>query len=110
MAALQGVVPENGTNLYRGLAAIKAMRPRPDNVILLVDGLPTQGEPPSRRATVTGTQRVRLFNKAVAELRGGIPINVILFPMEGDPDAASAYWKLAVATRGSFMSPAEDWP
>lgn len=110
MAALNGVVPQLGTNLQRGLASIKTMQPRPDNVILLVDGLPTQGEPPSRRATVTGSQRVRLFNKAVGEIGAGVPINVILFPMEGDPDAASAYWKLAVATRGSFMSPAEDWP
>jgi len=110
MAALNGVVPEKGTNLHRGLAAIRAMSPRPDNVILLVDGLPTLGEPPSRRATVTGSQRVRLFNKAVAQIGSGIPINVILFPMEGDPEAASAFWKLAVATRGSFMSPAEDWP
>ena len=110
VAALNGVVPRDGTNLQRGLAAIKTMRPRPDNVILLVDGLPTQGEPPARRAMVTGSQRVRLFNKAVREIGAGLPINVILFPMEGDPDAASAYWKLAVATRGSFMSPAEDWP
>ena len=110
LAALRGVVPQRGTNLHRGLAAMRAMRPRPDNVILLVDGLPTQGEPPSRRATVTGSQRLRLFNKAVGEIGSTAPINVILFPMEGDPDAASAYWKLAVATRGSFMSPAEDWP
>jgi len=110
MAALNGVVPGEGTNLHRALATIKTMKPRPDNVILLVDGLPTQGEPPSRRATVSGSQRVRLFSKAVAEVGAGVPINVILFPMEGDPDAASAYWKLAIATRGSFMSPAEDWP
>jgi hypothetical protein len=110
VAALGAVVPRDGTNLQRGLAAIGTMRPRPDNVILLVDGLPTQGEPPSRRATVTGSQRLRLFNRAVGEVGAGVPINVILFPMEGDPDAASAYWKLAVATRGSFMSPAEDWP
>jgi hypothetical protein len=110
VAALGGIVPSDGTNLQRGLAAMKAMRPRPDNLILLVDGLPTQGEPPSRRATVTGAQRLRLFNKAAREVIGGVPVNVILFPMEGDPDAASAYWKLAVATRGSFMSPAEDWP
>ena len=33
-----------------------------------------------------------------------------LFPIEGDPMAASAFWKLALATRGSFMSPAKDWP
>lgn len=110
VAALGGVVPRDGTNLQRGLAALNTMRPRPDNVILLVDGLPTQGEPPSRRATVTGSQRLRLFAKAIREIGNGVPINVILFPMEGDPAAASAYWRLAMATRGSFMSPAKDWP
>jgi hypothetical protein len=37
-------------------------------------------------------------------------VNVILLPMEGDPMAASAFWRLAQLTRGSFLSPAEDWP
>jgi hypothetical protein len=40
----------------------------------------------------------------------GVPINVILLPMEGDPMAAAAYWRLAQITRGSFLSPSEDWP
>jgi hypothetical protein len=30
--------------------------------------------------------------------------------MEGDPLAAAAYWRLAQLSRGSFLSPAEDWP
>jgi hypothetical protein len=46
----------------------------------------------------------------VRGLPAGIPVNVILFPMEGDPVAASAFWKLAQATGGSFMSLSEDWP
>ena len=40
----------------------------------------------------------------------GVPVNTILFPMEGAPMAASAYWKLAMATRGSYLAPASDWP
>jgi hypothetical protein len=51
-----------------------------------------------------------LFNRALEQLPSGIPVNVVLFPMEGDPLAASAFWKLAMASRGSFMSLAEDWP
>jgi len=39
-----------------------------------------------------------------------IPVNIILYHMEGDPDAASAYWRLAMVTRGSFFSPSRDWP
>lgn len=108
--ALRQVVPGGGTNLQRGLAAAAAMRPKPDNLILLVDGLPTQGKAPSKRRTVSGKERLRLFNDAVDVLPRGLPVNVILFPMEGDPMAAASYWKLAIATRGSFMSPAKDWP
>ena len=107
---LRGVVPQGGTNLYHALQSIGALRPAPDNILLLVDGLPTQGRRPSRRATISGDDRVRLFNDAVKELRSHIPINVILFPMEGDPMASSAYWKLALASSGSFMTPSKNWP
>jgi hypothetical protein len=106
---LRGVVPQGGTNLYQALQSIAAFRPGPDNIILLVDGLPTQGRTPSRRATISGDDRVRLFNEAVRQIHA-IPINVILFPIEGDPLAPSAYWKLALATGGSFMTPSRDWP
>jgi hypothetical protein len=107
---LREVIPDRGTSLYHGLAALKTMRPAPDNLILLVDGLPTQGESPPRGRTVSGKQRLKLFTQAIRERRPGIPINVILFPMEGDPMAPSAYWKLAMSTGGSYMSPSEDWP
>jgi hypothetical protein len=53
---------------------------------------------------------VRHFQQSLKRLPAGIPVNVILFPMEGDPLAASAFWKLAMATRGSFLSPSRDWP
>jgi len=33
-----------------------------------------------------------------------------LLPMEGDAYAAAAFWKLAVDTNGSFLTPARDWP
>ena len=107
---LRGVVPGGGTNLYHALQSLETLRPAPDNVLLLVDGLPTQGRSPSRRATISGNDRVRLFNEAVRELRSQVPINVILFPMEGDPMASSAYWKLALASGGSFMTPSRNWP
>jgi hypothetical protein len=110
IARLRQVVPRDGTSLHHGLGSMKRLQPRPDNVILLVDGLPTRGKSAPRRKTVSGKQRLRLFERAVDELVPGVPVNVILFPMEGDPMAAPAYWKLAVATGGSFLSPAGDWP
>ena len=59
---------------------------------------------------MSGKQRLKLYNRALEQLPRGAPVNVILFPMEGDPRAASAYWTLAVATRGSYLSPSRDWP
>jgi hypothetical protein len=46
----------------------------------------------------------------VRSLGSRIPVNTILLPMEGDAYAAAAYWKLAIDTRGSFLTPARDWP
>jgi hypothetical protein len=59
---------------------------------------------------VSARQRGKLFERAVKERPANVPVNVVLFPMEGDPMAASAFWKLALATRGSFMGVSEDWP
>ncbi len=104
------VVPEKGTSLYAAFQVINSLSPRPDNVFLLVDGLPTQGESIKKQGVVTGRQRERLFRRALRILPANIPVNVILFPMEGDPAAASEYWQLAQATSGSFLSPSRDWP
>jgi hypothetical protein len=108
--ALRRVVPGGGTNLAGGLATIKDLNPRPDNLILLVDGLPTRDASKPKRRTVSGKRRIKLFNAAIRELPRGFPVNVILFPMEGDPAAPAAFWRLAQGTGGSFMAPSEDWP
>ena len=110
VAALRGVAPEGGTNLEAAFAAISQMEPRPDNLVLLVDGLPTQGSRKSRRGTISGKDRFKLFERAIDRLPASLPVNVVLFPMEGDPQAPAAYWQLALKSRGSFLSPPEDWP
>ena len=89
---------------------ISQLRPAPDNIYLITDGLPTQGSKRIRGATISGRQRLNLFQSAVKAVPRGIPMNIILSPMEGDPEAANAFWKLAQMTNGSFMSPSEDWP
>ena len=108
--ALRRIVPEGGTNLEQAFASIARMQPLPDNVYLLTDGLPTQGSRRTRGLTITGKQRLKLFERAVKKLPARVPINVVLAPLEGDPAAAHAFWRLAVSTRGSFISPTEDWP
>jgi hypothetical protein len=108
--ALHQVVPGKGTNLYRAMAAIRSLEPRPDNVYLLTDGLPTQGKSKPSGTTVTGKQRLAYFDQALDNRPENVPVNTILFPMEGDPFAASAFWKLTIASQGSMISPSKDWP
>jgi hypothetical protein len=48
------------------------------------------------------------FNRARRQLLV-MPVNIILFPMEGDPWAAPAFWD-CVETGGSMLAPSEDWP
>ena len=107
---LEKIVPEGGTNLERAFAAIGKLRPRPDNVYLITDGLPTQGSKTTRGVTITGKQRLNLFARAVNQVPANVPLNVILAPLEGDPEAAYAFWRLAMNTDGSFLVPSEDWP
>jgi mRNA-degrading endonuclease RelE of RelBE toxin-antitoxin system len=111
IAALHALVPERGTSLGNALAVVNAIKPRPDNIMLLTDGLPTQGRSaPPANTKVSARKRLQLFQDAIAALPEGVPVNTILYPMEGDPMAASAFWKLATYTRGSFISPSKDWP
>ena len=91
------------------LAAVQ-LSPQPDNIFLITDGLPTQGASGPRGSKINGRERLRLFERAIAQLPRSVPVNVILAPMEGDPMAASALWQLAQATSGAFMSPSRDWP
>ncbi|MDP5209415.1 VWA domain-containing protein [Microbulbifer sp. 2205BS26-8] len=107
---LDEIVPEDGTSLERVFNAIHAMTPLPDNIILITDGLPTQGMKPPRGSTISGRNRRNLFKSAVKVLPKNIPVNIILAPMEGDPFAASEFWKLAMQTQGSFLAPSRDWP
>ena len=109
VSALDDLAPEGGTSLENAFARAAALSPPPDNLILLTDGLPTQGSHPGT-GVVTPEERVKFFEQATADLPPGVPVNTILFPMEGDPAAPALFWQLAVATRGAFLTPSEDWP
>lgn len=107
---LRTMVPGQGTDLENAFVIAGQLQPRPDNIYLITDGLPTQGSKSFRGPTISGRDRVRLFSLALKKLPPHVPVNVILTPLEGDPEAASAYWRLAQLTEGSFMSPTQDWP
>ncbi len=108
--ALSQTIPGGGTSLYHALAVAKKLSPRPDNILLVTDGLPTQGRDKPSSTTVSADQRLQHFQAAVRTLPSGVPVNTVLLPMEGDAYAAAAFWKLAQETRGSFLTPARDWP
>jgi hypothetical protein len=110
LAGLRDAVPDGGTSLENLFLALREMSPLPDNVYLITDSLPTQGSRPPRKATISGKDRLELFRDARVKLPNQIPVNVIMFPMEGDPFAAGAFWNLARATGGAFLAPSRDWP
>ncbi len=110
IAALRQKIPQGGTSLYNAFAAVRSMAAKPDNILLITDGLPTMGEKKPRKTTVSGEERRKHFSSAVTVLPQSIPVNTILFPMEGDPLAAASFWQLAIQSGGSFLTPAKDWP
>jgi hypothetical protein len=107
---LRAMYPQGPTSLHAAFGAARALEPKPDNIYLLVDGLPTMGEIVPTRRGVTGKERHDHFNRAARQLPVGVPVNVLLFAMEGDAQAAPSYWTLALRTGGSMMAPSEDWP
>jgi hypothetical protein len=110
VAATKQFSPGSGTSLSNAFGAITDFEDRPDNLFLLTDGLPTQGKSPPKKYMVSGAQRRKHFAAAMAEFPPGVPINTILFPMEGDPEAAGLFWQTALNTKGAFIAPSRDWP
>jgi len=108
---LHKTVPADGTSLENAITALNELNPKPDNVIMVTDGLPTQGAgAPLIRKTIDGDARLKLFERAFAKYPRAVPFNAILMPMEGDPMAPSAFWAASRETGGSFMMPSKDWP
>ena len=102
--------PNSGTSLVNAFNVITDFDKQPDNVFILTDGLPTMSETAPKNHMVTGSQRRKHFNVALTKIPLGISVNTILFPMEGDPEAAALYWQLALDTQGAFIAPSRDWP
>jgi hypothetical protein len=107
---LRGLPPEGGTSLINAYSVIRSLFPLPDQVVLVTDGLPTQGKDRPLRRFVNVTQRARLFEEAQKSLPANIPLDVILLPMQGDLPAPHMFWTLARETGGHIMMPARDWP
>ena len=107
---LRRTPPKNGTNMHAAFAVAKSLSPRPDNIILLVDGMPTMEAATTDKTRVGANERLNIFYRATRELPSGIPVNIMLFPMQGDFAAPISFWSLALTTNGSFMTVSRDWP
>jgi len=107
---LRATPPENGTNMLAAYEVAAKLTPRPDNIILLADGLPTMDGPSASGPTVSGQERYAMHFRALRQLPSGIPVNIFLYPLEGDYEAPILYWLLAYRTGGSFISVSRDWP
>ncbi len=110
LQALAMLVPQDGTSLANAFSATRTMSPRPDQIILITDGLPTQGKTAGLRRYIDANGRARLFDDAVGELPDGVPVDVVLLPMRGDLPAAHRFWQLARLTNGTLLMPSKDWP
>lgn len=120
---MKTIVPRGPTNLQAGLKAAAAARPT--SVYIVTDGLPTAGDSGYRSlnpfsgcnalwggsSTISGPCRARLFLHTIdgTPLKG-TKVNVVLLPIEGDPDAASLFWRWTSVRDGVTISPAGSWP
>lgn len=109
--ALDALVPAEGTSLINAFAAQRALSPAPDQIILITDGLPTQGaSPPALRRYVDARDRAKFFDDAMGGVSSRVPVDVVLLPMRGDNPAGHRFWNLARRTGGAFLMPSKDWP
>lgn len=121
LSDLNKLVPEGGTNLERGLQAISKANPNMQELYIITDGLPTQGTNRSlsnkakcasffgNSNTISGECRVSLMQSAM-QIAPAVRTNIVLLPMEGDPQAPDLYWRWAKSTYGTMIAPEGNWP
>ncbi len=117
------IIPQGATNLQKGLQAVSGRNAT--DLYVITDGLPTAGESRyaslnpfancssllGKASTISGECRVKLFRQTIKETNlSRVKVNVILLPIEGDPDAINEYWRWAALSGGLVISPAVNWP
>jgi hypothetical protein len=110
MQALELLVPANGTSRDNAVSAVRSLAPLPDQIVLITDGLPTQGKSVGVRRYVNSAERMQLFDEALPQLPEKVPVDCVLLPMQGDLQAAHRFWHLARVTDGTLLMPSKDWP
>ena len=115
---IDNLLPEGGTNLPLAIEKLNELSPRPTNIYLITDGLPTKAHPNKGRVRgcgrspnkVSGKCRESIFAQAISLLKLRARVDVFLLPMEGDPQAAPKFFSWVKPRRGRLMSVAQGWP
>lgn len=125
-SSLRNRQPSGPTDLRTVLEIAGAINPKPKQIMIITDGLPTlDGSTPIFRIRscprqrgnttplVSPTCRQEIFERAIraneSDLRG-IRIDVILLKLEGDSNAVYSYWSLSNQYGGRLLSPVPGWP
>lgn len=111
-AALAGAwrsVPGGGANLEAAVALANSLEPKPDNLYIVTDGLPSDARH-GRINNNAGARNSAFHRSAQLAAAGKQGMHFILFPLTGDMYAAPRMWEAAERTNGSFFTPAPDWP
>ena len=119
--SIQRTEADGPTNLEAAFELVSTLTPKPKQVILITDGLPTV--PGSARlrsirgcsspARLSPECRARIFDRAVKLFRRELPrteISTVLLPLEGDAGAMRKYWTFASNAGGRVLTPAPNWP
>ncbi len=118
---LRTLVPSGPTNLQAGLVELGKLRPNVTDLYLVTDGLPTQAKASfqfgsgcsNRSQTISGDCRLQLFWNSMAAAGPDLSTtraNVVLLPLEGDPQAVYEYGVWTSITGGLMLAPAPRWP
>ena len=114
---IEKLVPTNATNLAAGLNELFRLSPQPTDVYLVTDGLPTKGASlgiltgcRANSQTISGDCRKKLFRSSIRNYPSSQKVNVILMPLEGDPEGAPEFWEWTSATGGLLLVPSQGWP
>lgn len=105
-ALTDDLAAQGPSDLHAAMTAVAALRPPPDNIYIVTDGLPTAG--PESSAAEGDDPDLRRFDAVIDAVPAGARVNTILLPKDDDALSAPSYWTLALRTEGSLVAPAED--
>ncbi|MGR3984451.1 MAG: VWA domain-containing protein [Gammaproteobacteria bacterium] len=117
---LAELYPHGATNLHQALKLVAVNKLAPTDIYVITDSLPTKGNLPAverfrrcgtEKNNVSGECRLALMYRAIKSFPSiTARINTVLLPLEGDPEAAYAYWVWAASTTGVMVGPENAWP